>query len=178
VLNQYRLLAESLLRAGRDDEGLEAVRHMIYYGRTSYDLQLGFVTETVAYDVSTLCEHAHAIGRSAVADEMLTLFLELDQEVRQRRQEASLQGVRKAQVKLACYYLSVGAESWARRIADDMAGEAPDRLASIREQLESVESKDFWEIIDRGRNFEYMPPHQKREMGRFFGWLPVPGDST
>jgi hypothetical protein len=178
VLNQYRLLAESMLRAGRDDDGLEAVRHMIYYGRTSYDLQLGFVTETVAYDVSTLCEHAHAIGRSAVADEMLTLFLELDQEVRQRKQEASLQGVRKAQVKLACYYLSVGAESWARRIADDMAGEAPDRLVSIREQLESVESKDFWEIIDRGRNFEYMPSHQKREMRRFFGWLPVPGDST
>jgi hypothetical protein len=179
VLNQYRLLAESMLRAGRDDEGLEAVRHMIYYGRTSYDLQLGFVTETVAYDVSTLCEHAHGIGRTALADEMLGLFLELDQEVRQRKQEASLQGVRKAQVKLACYYLSVGAENWARRIADDMASEAPDRLASIREQLESVESKDFWEIIDRGRNFEYMPPHQKREMPRFFAWLaPVPGDST
>ena len=182
VLNQYRQLAESMLRAGRDDDGLDAVRHMIYYGRTSYDMQLGFVTETVAYDVSTLCEHAHGIGRTEVADEMLTLFLELDQEVRQRRQEASLQGVRKAQVKLACYYLSVGAEKWARRIADDMAAESADRLQSIREQLESVESKDFWEIIDRGRNFEYMPPHQKREMSRFFGWLdlptPGPGDAA
>ena len=104
---------------------------------------------------------------------MLGLFLELDQEVRQRKQDASLQGVRKAQVKLACYYLSVGAENWARRIADDMAGEAPDRLASIREQLESVESKDFWEIIDRGRNFEYMPPRQKEQMERFFAMLPA-----
>jgi hypothetical protein len=176
VLNQYRLLAESMLRAGRDEDGLDAVRHMIYYGRTSYDMQLGFVTETVAYDVSTLCEHAHGLGRMHVADEMLGLFLELDQEVRQRRQEASLQGVRKAQVKLACYYLSVGAESWARRIADDMAAESADRLRSIREQLESVESKDFWEIIDRGRNFEYMPPHQRREMSRFFGWLDLPSD--
>ncbi len=26
---------------------------------------------------------------------------------------------------------------------------------------ESVTSKDFWEIIDRGRNFEYMPPAQR-----------------
>jgi hypothetical protein len=171
VLNQYRLLAESMLRAGRDDDGIEAVRHMIYYGRTSYDMQLGFVTETVAYDVSTLCELAHGLGRTPVADEMLALFLELDEEVRQIRQEVSLQGVRKAQVKLACYYLSVGAENWARRIADDMRDESPERMASIREQLESVESKDFWEIIDRGRNFEYMPPHQKREMSRFFGWL-------
>jgi len=41
----------------------------------------------------------------------------------------------------------------------------------IREQLDRVESKEFWEIIDRGRNFEYMPPRQKDQMGKFFGLL-------
>ena len=177
VLNQYRLLVEAMLRTGRDADALTGVRHMIYYGRTSYDMQLGFVTETVAYDVSALCEQCHALGRLHVEEEMLTQFLELDQEVRAKKQEASLQGVRKAQVKLACYYLSVGAENRARRIADDMVGESSDRLRSIRDQLEAVESKDFWEIIDRGRNFEYMPPHQREELSRFFSWLEMPRDS-
>jgi hypothetical protein len=172
VLNQYRKLVEAMLRAGTAalrEVATEAVRHMIYYGRTSYDMQLGFVTETVAYDVSALCELAHQLGGHD--QEMLELFLELDQPLRARKQEVGLQGIRKAQVKLACYYLDAGEEGRARRIARDMRAEPPDRLASIREQLERVESKDFWEIIDRGRNFEYMPPRQRGRMATFFAWI-------
>ncbi len=172
VLNQYRKLVETMVKAGADDIALEGVQHMIYYGRTSYDMQLGFVTETVAYDVSALCELSHARKpESDLDDQMLALFLELDQPLRAKRQESALQGIRKAQIKLACYYLSAGAEGEARQIALDMAGEDPARLASIRDQLARVESKEFWEIIDRGRNFEYMPPKQKDQMGRFFALL-------
>jgi len=171
VMNQYRLLVESMMRGGADDLALEGVRHMIYYGRTSYDLQLGFVTETVAYDVSALCELAHTQNRDDLDDKMLAMFLELDQPLRLRRQESGLQGIRKAQIKLACYYLATGAEDRATRIAADMAGEDRDRLRSIHEQLLRVESKEFWEIIDRGRNFEYMPPRQKEQMARFFAML-------
>jgi len=173
-MNQYRLLVESMIKGGADDLALEGVRHMIYYGRTSYDMQLGFVTETVAYDVSALCEYAHALKKGGdLDDRMLAMFLELDQPLRLRRQEAGLQGIRKAQIKLACYYLAAGAEARAKRIAVDMAGEDRERLRVIREQLSRVESKEFWEIIDRGRNFEYMPPRQKEQMGRFFGMLPA-----
>jgi len=171
VLNQYRLLNEAMLRMGHNEAALDGVRHMLYYGRTGFDMSLGFVTETVAYDVGALCELAHGLAGGALDEEMLALFLELDQPLKQRKQEHHLQGVRKAQVKLACYYLSVGEESKARRIADDMREEDADRLRSIRDQLEEVESKDFWEIIDRGRNFEYMPAAQKDRMAQFFAWL-------
>src|SRR5215475_9636405 len=116
VLNQYRQLVESMIRGGADDIALDGVRHMIYYGRTSYDMQLGFVTETVAYDVSALCEYAHAQGRDLDA-KMLDMFLELDQPLRMKKQESGLQGVRKAQLKLACYYLAIGAEDRAKKIA-------------------------------------------------------------
>ena len=170
VLNQYRLLVESMIRGGADDIAIEGVRHMIYYGRTSYDMQLGFVTETVAYDVSALCELTHAQRRD-VDQQMLDMFLELDQPLRMKKQEAGLQGIRKAQIKLACYYLAVGADDRAKKIADDMTGEDRERLNAIRDQLTKVESKEFWEIIDRGRNFEYMPPRQKEQMDRFFGML-------
>jgi hypothetical protein len=172
VMNQYRLLVETMIRAGADQIALEGVRHMIYYGRTSYDMQLGFVTETVAYDVSALCEFAHAHKPSSDLDQkMLALLLDLDQPLRVKRQEAGLQGIRKAQIKLACYYLASGARSEAAKIAADMQGEDRDRLKSIRDQLGRVESKEFWEIIDRGRNFEYMPPRQKDQMGAFFEML-------
>ena len=179
VMNQYRLLVESMIRGKADDLAIAGVKHMIYYGRTSYDMQLGFVTETVAYDVSALCEFAHAQKHgNDLDDKMLAMFLELDQPLRLKRQESGLQGIRKAQIKLACYYLSVGADERAHKIAQDMAGEDRDRLKSIREQLGRVESKEFWEIIDRGRNFEYMPKKQRDQMERFFAMLPAPAPQT
>lgn len=173
VLNQYRLLVEALLRQGNGAMAVEAVEHMLYYGHVSYDMKLTFVTETVAYDVSALCQYAHELGRE---EEQLLLekFLELDRPLAVRSQEKALLGVRKAQVKLAAYYLTQSEEEKARLISQDMAQEPPDRLLTIREQLQRVTSKDFWEIIDRGRNFEYMPPRQRKQMDVFFGWLSMP----
>ena len=107
---------------------------------------------------------------------MLDLFLELDQPLRAKRQESGLQGIHKAQMKLACYYLAVGAEDRARKIAQDMAGEDRERLQAARDQLIRVETKQFWEIIDRGRNFEFMPPRQKEQMDRFFALLATTGE--
>jgi hypothetical protein len=170
VLNQYRLLIESMIKLGRHEHAIEGVRHMSYYGNVSFDMKLTFVTETVAYDVSTLCQVAHDAG-SPGEEGMLSLFLELDRPLRVSSQEGALLGVRKAQVKLAAYYLTQGHEQRARLIADDMSKEPRERLRSIRRALESVNTKDFWEIIDRGRNFEYMPPPQRAMLTTFFGWL-------
>ena len=139
------------------------------YGHVSCDMKLTFVTETVAYDLSALCQYANEQGASE-EEEMLAHFLELDRPLRVSSQESALLGVRKAQVKLAAYYLMRGEEEKARRISRDMQNEPADRLLSIRRALERVESKDFWEIIDRGRNFEYMPPAQRARLSDFFSW--------
>ena len=84
-------------------------------------------------------------------------------------------GVRKAQVKLAAYYLSQGDEEKARLICADVEGEPSDRLLQIRKQLEGVTSKDFWEIIDRGTNFDYLEPSRKARLDDFFSWFRTTG---
>ncbi len=170
VLNQYRQLVEAMMRSGHTRQVLAAVEHMKYYGHVSYDMKLPFVTETVAYDIGTLCEAAHDLGLPE-EEEVLRIFLELDRETARRTQERALKGVRKAQAKLAAYYLVADQRDTARLIFHDMEHDPPERLSSIREELERVETKDFWEIIDRGRNFEYMPPDQKAAMRRFFTWF-------
>jgi len=172
VLNQYRKLVEAMLEAKHLEAALEGLRHMIYYGHVSFDMKLTFVTETVAYDVSALVQAAHELGVE-IEEPMLEAFLELDRPLRAQSQESALIGVRKAQVKLAAYYLSRGLEARARAIADDMAHEPQARLVAIFESLSKVTSKDFWEIIDRGRNFEYMPDAQRGTLSTFFGWLGV-----
>lgn len=177
VLNQYRLLVESMLNSGEEDAALEGLRHMIYYGHVSFDMKLTFVTETVAYDVSSMVQTAHELGLK-VEGPMLESFLELDRPLRTQSQESALVGVRKAQVKLAAYYLMKGLAERARSIAADMADEPKARLVAIHRALSNVTTKDFWEIIDRGRNFEYMPEAQRSQLSEFFSWIGAPLDDS
>lgn len=170
VLNQYRLLVESLLKKGHSTSAVAAVGHMKYYANVSFELGLPFVTETIAYDVGAVCQVAHDLACKD-EDALLKLFLDLDRPQSERGQDHALKGVRKAQVKLAAYYVQVGEEARARRIFQDMTSEPAVRVRAIKDELEGVETKDFWEIIDRGRNFEFMPAAQKAAMRTFFQWF-------
>jgi hypothetical protein len=169
VLNQYRILAENVL----DREPAKAVeigRYFKYYGLISYNAKLPFILETVAYDLCALNEMAFD-RKSPAAPELLRIFLEVDKESETEVQEVSLRGVRKAQVKLATHYMAEGAVEQARKVFDDMKGERAERLASIRDELLGVRSSEFWEISDRGVNFDYLPPERRRELVRFFEWF-------
>jgi len=177
VLNQYRKLIESMLEQGQHKSACDGVKHMKYYGLVGFEMELSFVTETVAYDLSSLAQRANELGSPAEQD-ILAEFLELDRAPFVRGQEKALMGVRKAQVKLAAYYIASGQEARARAIARDMCDEPVERLRNIQRQLETVENKDFWEIIDRGRNFEYMPPHQRECLAIYFAWMNAPVDAT
>ena len=170
VLNQYRLLGEALLESGQGDAAEEIVGRMNYYGHVAFDMKLPFVTETVAHDVASLCELAHECG-APQESAMLDDFLELDQPLESRGQEKALLGVRKAQVRLAAHYLARGDTDRAQLIADDMKSEPAQRLQQIRSQLTKVVTKDFWEIIDRGRNFEYMDELRRSQLPAFFALM-------
>ena len=172
VLNQYRLLVEAMIRGGNREQALAGFTHLSYYGHVSFDGKLPFVTETIAYDMSALCQAAHD-AHSPDEHVMLSKLLELDRPLRASSQESALLGIRKAQVKLAAFYLAAGEVASARRIADDMANEPKARLEAVRAALESVVSKDFWEISDRGRNFEYMSAGRRAKLPVFFEWLGI-----
>jgi hypothetical protein len=172
TLHQYRQLAEQVIRAGHFDLALEIGRYLKYYGQTAHAMDLGFVTETAAYDLEALCERACELG-AGCHDALLRVFLEVDKEPETKSEEKTLRGVRKAQIKLATYYLLQGQEEHARAIQRDMRHERPERLASIRAELEAITARDFWEVTDRGVNFDYLDAPQKEKLAIFFGWFSV-----
>jgi hypothetical protein len=170
VLNQYRQLAEALLAthsAWPQGVLVEIAGHFKYYARLAHGIGLGFVTETAAYDLCALCELASA-SEATCHDRLLAVFLEIDKEPETQAEERALRGVRKAQAKLASYYLLHDQPARARRIYDDMAGESPERLRSIRDEMLAITSKDFWEVVDRGTNFDYLSDERKQKLREFF----------
>jgi hypothetical protein len=173
VLNQYRQLAEKMLDAGLTARVSEIAFFFKYYAQIAHSMELGFITETAAYDLATLCERAYS-SKAPSHDAILKVLLEVDKEAESQTQEHTLRGVRKAQAKLASYYLVAGDDGvrHARAIFDDMKDERPERLSSICDELLRIESKDFWEVIDRGTNFDYVDEARKAQLKVFFSWFP------
>jgi hypothetical protein len=170
VFNQYRLLAEGLLEHSHGAYAVEIARYFKYYGLISYAASLPFVLETVAYDLCMLTQLAFERS-STLLPELLQIMLNVDKESDGAEQEQGLRGVRKAQVKLATFFLAHGRAELARQIYTDMASEDRLRLASIRDDLAAVRVSEYWEITDRGSNFDYLPPEQRKHLGEFFGWF-------
>jgi hypothetical protein len=177
LMNEFRTLAEAMLEMDRTDDVVEIGQRCKFYGQLAFRMKLPFILETTAYDLCTLLEKAHATHAPA-HDPLLLIFLDVDRAPEDQASEASLRGVRKAQTKLATWYLLHGDEKNARRIHDDMRHEPPTRLRSIRAELLGVQEAEFWEVSDRGGNFDYLPPERRVLLETFFGWFdldPHPG---
>lgn len=171
LLNEYGTLAEQVLKAHQDDRVIELAEHIAFYGQLAFSVQIGFILESAAYDLCSLIELADDQG-SPAHDALLGIFLDVDREPEGGKiQEASLRGVRKAQIKLATHYLTRGHAQPARRIFDDMRTEPPSRLKSIRREMEAVEQAEYWEVSDRGLNFEWLPPERRATLDTFFAWF-------
>lgn len=171
VFNEYRTLAEGLLGTPHEPLVLDMAERARFYGQLAFQRRLAFIQETAAYDLCTLLEAAY--DREADChDALLDTFLELDREPEgDESQEASLRGVRKAQTKLAAFYLDRDNEGLARRIFEDMRHEKPERLTSIRAELEAITEPEFWEVSDRGVDFDWLPEAQRAQLAVFFGWF-------
>lgn len=167
VLNDYRKLIENIMRSGKmGEEVVTGVQYMTYYAHIAYVKQVYFIAEIVAYDISMICETAY-LQKADYQDQVVALLLEVDEVPDDKAQLETLRGVRKAQIKLATFYLCNGETEMAARIRQDMADEPPERLESIKMELESVQSATFWELEDRGYNFEFLTPDRKAQLDNF-----------
>jgi len=166
VLYEYRRFALSLI-GHRPEDTIRIVEYLVYYGRTATDMGLPFVTVTVAHDVRVICEAAH---RDATLDlkKVLDLFLKLDQPVDGKAHEVALIGVRKAQSILGAYLLKEGLNDLANTIREDMANDDQERLKDAWDEILAIRDRKFWEITDRGLNFDYVDDDLRPWISKFF----------
>jgi len=175
VLLQYRMLIEELLRRDLCEEACEGVCFLKRYGYLAFEDELSSITEIVAYDLASLCQFAHReqLGCDLA---MLRELLALDAEEASQthRHYRGLRGVRKAQTRLAVYYLSQGEEGKARMIADDMSDMSAELKAEMRDELLRQAPPHFWEIVDRGRKFHYLAEKERAYLDPFLALVGAP----
>jgi hypothetical protein len=160
LMHLYRMVASALLRQGLERRVLEIAGYLSEYGQWAYKIGISFLLETAAGDIALLIEDADSED-STVVDALLDLLLELDQEIKEEGQEASLLGVRRAQIQLATHFLQRGEQARADRIIQDLRTERLERLERLRVGLLHDDREQFWELTDRGANFSYLAPDRR-----------------
>jgi hypothetical protein len=170
LMNQYRMLAEDLLKRGDDDRVLEITGYFREYGQLAHRTGLSFLLEAAAHDVVLLIEQAIRLD-SHMVDLLLGVLLELDQEIKEESQEDSLLGVRRAQIQLATLFLQLQQNARAQRIVMDLKSERIERLERLRAALEADERPQYWELTDRGANFAYLAPERREYLAPLFALL-------
>ena len=52
-----------------------------------------------------------------------------------------------------------------------MKEEPLDRMLSIKEELFDIKIAEYWEVSDRGQNFDYLVPERRVHLEQFFSWF-------
>ncbi len=167
LLNQYRMLADGLVRAGASDGAVSIAEHFRYYGQLAHHENQPFLLEVAAYDLVHLIQSCRAREDADpldITDHLISVLLELDLEILGDREEPSLIGVRRAQMQLAAQLLQLGDTERVARIVADLAAEPEPRLAAINEALRKETRSEYWELTERGIVFEYLAPDLHKQL--------------
>ncbi|MBN2544963.1 MAG: DUF2254 domain-containing protein [Spirochaetes bacterium] len=177
LLNQYRLLGENLIKANKSELIIEIANYFKYYGMIAKELKgMNFILETTAHDLCYLNRQAYLNGLDE-NQEILNIILTIDQTL-EGEKISSLRGIRKAQIMLFCFYMSLQdkkSKELAQRIFLDITDEIDlkggfVRIFDIIKELKYIKA-EFWEIIDRGVNIDYLSDEHKKFLIDFFNWL-------
>jgi Predicted membrane protein (DUF2254) len=169
VMNQIRLLVETLLNLRRNDDALAMARQMSYYGTIALNMDLPFVTETVAHDLGALCQRANRIN---FPEEVRLIGILLGQEQLVTSSKPTPLGVLKARAKLGVFYLFEQKPHRAAVIREHLFKEPFSQLQAVRDSLSRNVQEEFWEVVERGyRDFDHLPTTHRDCLGQLFAGL-------
>lgn len=177
LLNQYRLIGESLLTTPQEDKALEVANYLREYGQLAHKMGFPFLLDAVAYDVLQLIEKATELQSGAV-DGLIDCLVQLDLEIKEDNDEETQIGVRRAQIQAAVLFMELKQDARVAILVNDLKGERPDRLERIRRGLLADDREQYWELMDRGANFAYMKPSRRIHLTPLFELLNITPDTN
>jgi Predicted membrane protein (DUF2254) len=161
LFDQYRMLAESL---NSTHPGLvqEIAYYFEYYGQVARDSGLPFLVSAIAHDLGLLVQSAFQ-SWAPNRQPLLERFLKYD-----LKTKSPLPGVKKAHAILASYLMLNDQIEPVALIRDSFRGLDPAMTKVIRDELLQITREDYWEVIDRRINMDYVPDAQREQLRQFF----------
>jgi hypothetical protein len=152
VYSQYSFLAKELL-AKHPRVTLEIARHFQYYAEFARWQGMPFVYELAAYDVVELVESAYDVD-AATRRDILDVFLSFEFD------RASVRLVKSHALLAACFYdRKLSAE--AALVETSLQKATAELIDKARRELLATTDPVFWEVTDRQRNLDYVPPERR-----------------
>lgn len=173
LLDEYRSLTEQFV-VPWPELTVRISHHLSYYARVAEAQGLRFIAETVAYDLKVLNQVAYQLQCRRASD-LLEVFLSLDEALRSRGYQRPLPGVYKMWLALGAFYLAQGADSLSKQVQEALSRVEPATLTRLGKELLSVTVPEFWEITDRGVNFDYIEPALRPYLRELLNQLQVSG---
>lgn len=173
LLNHYRSFAENLVQAGEEQFVIDIATYFKFYGILANEsMDMPFILETIAHDLCDLDKKAY-MKNLRCHNELLDIILRVDVPLEGEREKKSLRGIRKAQILLAIYFMDRDDEKSKTsfmKIYWDIVEEISrkggfERICSIIRELKYVK-EEYWEIIERRLNLDYIPPKLKPHLVR------------
>jgi hypothetical protein len=174
LLQQYRLLAEAAL-ARAPALAADITGYFAYYGRQAESMGLDWVAVTAAYDLRILCQQACEAGADHQA--LLGAYERLVHPLA-GRSPALCRELAKSVALLASFYAVTGDGERVARLERVLATADDSLRAEARAELLAVGGPAYWEVTQRGINFDYAPPAQQAALEQLLGEQPMPGDSA
>ena len=169
VIYSYKALVRRLL-GDRPEEVPRMVRYMRFYAEFARAQGLPFVYERLSYELGELTERAYE-GTAAPARELLDAVLAFE------GAEQSV-GLVKSRATLAGYFLERGFSQELELVAASLRNATPSVVEQAKRDIVSVQDRVFWELNDRGANFDFVEPQRRTRVIEVFDRLIAVGGLT
>lgn len=159
VVYSYKALIRRML-SNRPEHVPRLVRYMLYYAEYARVQGLPFVYELVSYELCELTERAYE-RKVAPAQELLDAILAFG------GTEQSV-GLVKSRAILAAYFLEHGLAQELELVEASLRIVTPAVLEKAKRGILAVQERVFWELNDRGLNFDFVEPQRRTRVTEVF----------
>ncbi|WP_372526554.1 DUF2254 family protein [Piscinibacter sp.] len=162
VVYTYKALVRRLL-SDRPEQVPRLVRHLRFYAEYARVQGLPFIYELVSYELGELTERAYE-RKAAPARELLDAVLAFDGAVQSV-------GLVKSRAILAAYFLERGLTQELELVEASLRNVTPAVIEKAKRGILSVQDRVFWELNDRGLNFDFVEPQRRTRVTEVFDRL-------
>ena len=162
VVYSYKALVRRLL-SDRPEQVPRLVRYLRFYAEYARVQGLPFIYELVSYELGELTERAYE-RKAAPARELLDAVLAFG------GVEQSA-GLVKSRAILAGYFLERGLAQELELVEASLRTVTPAVLEKAKRGILSVQERVFWELNDRGLNFDFVEPQRRTRVAEVFDRL-------